>query len=76
MQILSVPAALLLLLASAVTAAPLLDERASCVYSCGSVCYWQADIDAALAKGYSMYQSGDTAGALPPPLPSPQTQRS
>jgi hypothetical protein len=37
-----------------------LEERATCVYTCGSVCYWQSDIDDALAKGYSLYQSGST----------------
>ncbi|KAM5368092.1 hypothetical protein ACJZ2D_009696 [Fusarium nematophilum] len=39
------------------------EERASCVYTCGSTCYWQSDIDAALNKGYSLYQSGSTLGS-------------
>ncbi|KAH6607128.1 hypothetical protein Trco_003441 [Trichoderma cornu-damae] len=42
------------------------DKRANtCVYTCGSVCYWQSDIDAALAKGYSLYQSGDDEDSYP-----------
>jgi len=45
----------------AVAAVPL-DKRTSCVYTCGTVCYWQSDINAALAKGYSLYQSGSTVG--------------
>ncbi|KJR89908.1 ribonuclease T1 [Sporothrix schenckii 1099-18] len=49
-------------LASVVTSKPV-SSRASCVYTCGSVCYWQEDIDAALAKGYSLYQSGKTLGS-------------
>ncbi|KAL6856635.1 ribonuclease domain-containing protein [Trichoderma novae-zelandiae] len=57
-----VAAAVIGLAASASAAAidsTLVDKRASCVYTCGSVCYWQSDIDAALAKGYSLYESGD-----------------
>jgi len=52
------------LLAATASAAALPAEvkRASCVYTCGSVCYWQEDIDAALAKGYSLYKSGDDVG--------------
>ncbi|KAK1762725.1 Ribonuclease/ribotoxin [Phialemonium atrogriseum] len=42
-----------------------LEERASCVYTCGSVCYWQSDIDDALAKGYSLHQSGATVDDYP-----------
>lgn len=40
-----------------------LTSRASCVETCGSTCYWQSDIDAALNKGYSLYQSGQTEGS-------------
>jgi hypothetical protein len=40
-----------------------LEKKATCVYHCGSVCYWQSDIDAALAKGYSLYKSGSTLGS-------------
>lgn len=44
-----------------VSSAPV-ETRDTCVYTCGSVCYWQTDIDAALAKGYSLYESGETLG--------------
>jgi hypothetical protein len=59
--------AFLLALVSAVSvtvsaAAIGLEKKASCVYHCGSVCYWQSDIDAALAKGYALYKSGSTLG--------------
>lgn len=47
--------------AGVVTSTPVA-ARDTCVYTCGSVCYWQTDIDAALAKGYSLYQSGQTLG--------------
>ena len=40
-----------------------LTERDSCVDTCGSTCYYQSDIDAALNEGYSLYQSGDTLGS-------------
>ncbi|PTB70304.1 ribonuclease-domain-containing protein [Trichoderma citrinoviride] len=43
----------------------LVDKRAACVYTCGSVCYWQSDIDAALSKGYSLYKSGDDEDSYP-----------
>lgn len=33
-------------------------KRAECVYYCGSVCYWQEDIDEALEQGYGYYKSG------------------
>lgn len=39
-----------------------INARDACVYTCGSVCYWQTDIDAALAEGYSLYQSKKTLG--------------
>ncbi|KAL1890170.1 hypothetical protein Sste5346_008464 [Sporothrix stenoceras] len=48
--------------AGVATATPVA-ARDTCVYTCGSVCYWQSDIDAALAKGYSLYQSGSTLGS-------------
>ncbi|KAK5989376.1 Guanyl-specific ribonuclease N1 [Cladobotryum mycophilum] len=54
-----------LLTASASAAAVPLEARASCVYTCGSVCYWQTDIDDALAKGYSLYSSGDAEDSYP-----------
>ncbi|RMZ91142.1 hypothetical protein DV736_g1599, partial [Chaetothyriales sp. CBS 134916] len=43
-------------------AIPTLKVRDSCVETCGSTCYWQSDIDAAVNKGYSDYQSGTTEG--------------
>ncbi|KAK5397746.1 hypothetical protein LTR07_004899 [Exophiala xenobiotica] len=41
---------------------PGLAARQSCVDTCGSACYWQSDIDAAVQKGYSLHESGDTVG--------------
>lgn len=38
------------------------EARASCVYYCGSVCYWQEDIDEALKQGYADYKSGSAPG--------------
>ena len=39
------------------------DKRAStCVDTCGSTCYWQSDIDAALQQGYAYYQNGQQVG--------------
>ncbi|KAH9900434.1 ribonuclease-domain-containing protein [Xylariomycetidae sp. FL2044] len=38
------------------------EARQECVYTCGSVCYWQEDIDEAVDAGYSLYESGDTLG--------------
>lgn len=35
----------------------------SCSETCGSTCYYQTTIDAAVAKGYSLYQSGKTLGS-------------
>ncbi|KAJ3542590.1 hypothetical protein NM208_g4013 [Fusarium decemcellulare] len=49
--------------AVASSAPALVEERASCVQTCSSTCYWQSDIDAALNKGYSLFQSGDTLGS-------------
>ncbi|RMZ80081.1 hypothetical protein DV737_g3175, partial [Chaetothyriales sp. CBS 132003] len=43
-------------------AIPTLQVRDSCVETCGSTCYWQSDIDAAVKQGYSDYQSGTTVG--------------
>lgn len=58
---------LAVLAAATVSAAPVdvadvEEKRAVCVYHCGTVCYWQEDIDEALAKGYSLYKSGSTLG--------------
>ncbi|KAF3018822.1 hypothetical protein G7054_g9615 [Neopestalotiopsis clavispora] len=41
------------------------EKRATCVYHCGSVCYWQEDIDEALAKGYSLQKSGSDINDYP-----------
>jgi hypothetical protein len=38
-------------------------KRQTCVDTCGSTCYWQSDIDAAVDKGYSLYQSGQILGS-------------
>ncbi|KAI0835609.1 ribonuclease-domain-containing protein [Hypoxylon sp. FL0890] len=35
----------------------------TCVATCGSVCYWQEDIDAAVKQGYGYYQEGQTVGS-------------
>lgn len=40
-----------------------IEARETCVYTCGTVCYWQSDIDAAVKKGYSLHQSGSTLGS-------------
>lgn len=41
---------------------------ATCVYTCGTVCYWQEDVDEALAQGYKDYKSGSSPGIPPPPF--------
>ncbi|KAK3326118.1 guanyl-specific ribonuclease [Apodospora peruviana] len=52
--------------AVSVSASPVdLNERATCVYTCGSVCYWQEDIDEALTKGYSLYESDTPVNSYP-----------
>ncbi|KAI1107183.1 ribonuclease-domain-containing protein [Jackrogersella minutella] len=35
----------------------------TCVATCGSVCYWQDDIDAAVKQGYGYHQKGQTVGS-------------
>lgn len=59
---------MLTLLAAVAVAAPVepVRERATCVYHCGSVCYWQEDIDEALSKGVSLHNSGSTLGTWTP----------
>ncbi|PYH30032.1 extracellular guanyl-specific ribonuclease RntA [Aspergillus neoniger CBS 115656] len=42
-----------------------LESRESCEYTCGSTCYWSSDVSAAKAKGYSLYESGDTIDDYP-----------
>ncbi|ORY68374.1 Ribonuclease/ribotoxin [Pseudomassariella vexata] len=39
------------------------ESRATCVYHCGSVCYWQEDIDEARAQGYKYLKAGTTVGS-------------
>ncbi|KAI0901693.1 ribonuclease-domain-containing protein [Annulohypoxylon nitens] len=50
---------------AAVASAVAISERQSqdCVATCGSVCYWQSDIDAAVKQGYGYYQNGQTVGS-------------
>ncbi|KAL2037185.1 hypothetical protein N7G274_010048 [Stereocaulon virgatum] len=38
-------------------------HQRQCAETCGSTCYTQSDIDAAVQQGYSDYQSGQTAGS-------------
>ncbi|KAI9705303.1 MAG: hypothetical protein M1820_005133 [Bogoriella megaspora] len=40
-------------------------SRPACVETCGSVCYWQSDIDAALQKGYSLQKAGQEEDSYP-----------
>ncbi|KAF2657767.1 ribonuclease-domain-containing protein, partial [Lophiostoma macrostomum CBS 122681] len=47
---------------ASVSASPI-HQRASCVYTCGSVCYWQEDIDEAVAAGYKQLKAGTTLGS-------------
>ncbi len=47
------------LASAAVVSGAAITKKAACVYTCGSVCYWQSDIDAALAKGSSLQESGN-----------------
>lgn len=51
-----------LFLAASASAAALPVARETCAYQCASVCYYQSDIDAAVAKGYELYQEGALAG--------------
>lgn len=41
----------------------LLQDRETCVYTCGSTCYWQSDVDEAVAQGYSDYKNGVEVGS-------------
>ncbi|KIW94048.1 uncharacterized protein Z519_05364 [Cladophialophora bantiana CBS 173.52] len=38
-------------------------RQQSCAETCGDVCYYQSTIDAAVSKGYSLFQSGQTEGS-------------
>ncbi|KAL2152266.1 hypothetical protein VTH82DRAFT_5450 [Thermothelomyces myriococcoides] len=40
-------------------------EARACAWTCGSVCYEQSHISAALNKGYSLQQSGDDINNYP-----------
>lgn len=40
-----------------------LDPRATCVDTCGSTCYYQSDIDAAVNQGCNYYEQGETVGS-------------
>ncbi|MCJ1445764.1 MAG: hypothetical protein MMC23_006269 [Stictis urceolatum] len=42
-----------------------LDERATCVDTCGSTCYYQSDIDAAVTQGCSDLKSGSAPDSYP-----------
>ncbi|TVY54749.1 Guanyl-specific ribonuclease T1 [Lachnellula cervina] len=54
--------ALLTFVATTITASPL-DNRATCAYTCGSVCYYQSDVDAAVTQGYNYYEEGEQVGS-------------
>lgn len=62
-----IPALFTLFSAAAVSAAPFLPNTtvtsepvvAACAYTCGSVCYDNSQVSAALNKGYSLHRSGD-----------------
>ncbi|TVY62283.1 Guanyl-specific ribonuclease T1 [Lachnellula suecica] len=36
---------------------------ATCVYTCGKVCYYQSDVDAAVKQGYMYYSEGEQVGS-------------
>lgn len=56
---------LLSLLPWALAAVPpsALEGRATCAYTCGTVCYYQSDVDAAVQQGYGYYESGQQVGS-------------
>lgn len=43
----------------------LFEKRQSCAETCGSTCYYQSDLDAAVSQGYQLYQDGDEDGDYP-----------
>ncbi|KAH7038029.1 Ribonuclease/ribotoxin [Microdochium trichocladiopsis] len=47
---------------SSVAAGPI-ENRQSCQYTCGSVCYWAEDIQEAVAQGYGYYQDNQQVGS-------------
>lgn len=45
--------------------------RETCAYQCSDVCYFQRTIDAAVAKGYNLYNAGSAVGeSLRTPRPT------
>ncbi|KAI1331066.1 ribonuclease-domain-containing protein [Xylariaceae sp. FL0255] len=52
-----------LVLAAASVSALTTGKRETCVETCGSTCYYQSDIDSALAQGYNYFQEGKTVGS-------------
>ncbi|KAL9095231.1 MAG: hypothetical protein Q9165_002487 [Trypethelium subeluteriae] len=61
----AIKATLLALVASTFATRLALKPRQSCVETCGSTCYWQSDIDAALQKGASLQSSGQEIDSYP-----------
>ncbi|CAN8106508.1 unnamed protein product [Discula destructiva] len=55
--------ALLALLPLSLAGPLIASTRAPCAYTCGSVCYWQSDVDEAVAQGYNYYKSGQQVGS-------------
>ncbi|PYH97636.1 RNase Ms,minor [Aspergillus ellipticus CBS 707.79] len=53
-----------LLLSSSLVAASA-EPRDSCAYTCGDTCYWSSDVSAAQAKGYGLYEDGETVHDYP-----------
>ncbi|KAL4885592.1 Ribonuclease/ribotoxin [Aspergillus karnatakaensis] len=55
----------LLLSATAAIAAPALEARQSCAYTCGSVCYTSSAVSAAASEGYDFVSAGDDVNNYP-----------
>lgn len=53
----------LLPLAFALVTPSQLEGRTACAYTCGSVCYYQSDVDEAVAQGYGYYEDGQQVGS-------------
>lgn len=47
----------------ALVPSPPLQDRETCAYTCGTVCYWQSDVDDAVAQGYGYYKDGQQVGS-------------
>ncbi|KAJ5691872.1 ribonuclease-domain-containing protein [Penicillium macrosclerotiorum] len=41
------------------------EKRASCAYTCGTVCYTSSAVSAAQAAGYELYEEGKTDSSYP-----------